>query len=190
METMQADAVVIGAGLGGSDMDADYEATDSGDFSKAGMVMANYTEGDPGRTPDGKSVLVMLSLAPWEYENVWGTGGDLIDYSKNPDYLRTKEAAADLLIDQAEALIPGLRDSIVVKEIATPLTNVRYGLNPGGSIYGREQTVENMLDRRSPKSPIPNLLLCGAWVGGGGMSAALGSGRTAASIASGILAER
>lgn len=87
---MQADAVVIGAGLGGSDMDADYEAMDSGDFSKAGMVMANYTEVDPGRTPDGKSVLVMLSLAPWEYENVWGTGGDLIDYSKNPDYLRTK----------------------------------------------------------------------------------------------------
>ncbi len=174
----------------GYDMDVDYEAMASGDFSKTGMVIANYTEVDPGCAPDGKSVLVMLSLAPWDYENVWGTGGDLVDYSKNPDYLRFKEAAADLLIDRADVLIPGLRDSIVVEEIATPLTNARYGLNPGGSIYGREQTVENMLDRRSPKSPIPNLLLCGAWVGGGGMSAALGSGRTAASIASGILAER
>ena len=85
---------------------------------------------------------------------------------------------------------PRRNNAIVVKEIGTPLTNARYGLAPGGSIYGREQTVENMLNRRSPKSSIPNLLLCGAWVGGGGMSAALGSGRTVASIASGILTVR
>jgi prolycopene isomerase len=132
----------------------------------------------------------MLSLAPWDYQDVWGTGGDLNGYSKNPKYLRIKETAADLLIDRAEVLIPGLRDAIVVKEIGTPLTNVRYGLNPGGSIYGREQTVENMLNRRSPKSPIPNLLFAGAWVGGGGMSSALGSGRTAAAIAGKMLSGR
>ena len=171
----------------GYDMDADYAAMLSGDFSKTGMVVVNYTDADPGCAPEGKSVLVMLSLAPWDYENVWGTGGNMDGYSENPEYLRIKEEAADLLIDRAEVLIPGLRDSIVVKEIGTPLTNARYGLNPGGSIYGREQTVANMLNRRSPKSPIPNLLFAGAWVGGGGMSAALGSGRTAASIAGKIL---
>jgi len=174
----------------GYDMDADYAAMVSGDFSKSGMVIANYTDADPGCAPEGKSVLVMLSLAPWGYENVWGTGGDLAGYSENQEYLRIKEAAANHLIDRAEALIPGLRDSIVVKEIGTPLTNVRYGLNPGGSIYGREQTVENMLNRRSPKSSIPNLLFAGAWVGGGGMSAALASGRTAASIAGNMLSHR
>ena len=171
----------------GCDMDADYAAMVSGDFSTTGMVIANYTDADPGCAPEGKSVLVMLSLAPWDYENVWGTGGDLVGYSDNPEYLRIKEQAAEHLINRAEAVIPGLRESIIVKEIGTPLTNARYGLNPGGSIYGREQTVENMLDRRSPKSPIPNLLFAGAWVGGGGMSAALGSGRTAAAIAGKIL---
>jgi prolycopene isomerase len=129
----------------------------------------------------------MLSLAPWDYENVWGTGGDVAGYSRNPEYLRIKEEAAAHLIDRAETLIPGLRESIVVKEIGTPLTNARYGLSTGGSIYGREQTVENMLNRRSPKSSIPNLLFAGAWIGGGGMSAALGSGRTAASIAGRML---
>jgi all-trans-retinol 13,14-reductase len=174
----------------GYDMDADYEAMVAGDFSKTGMVIANYTDADPGCAPEGNSVLVMLSLAPWDYQDVWGTGGDLTGYSKNPKYLRIKETAADLLIDRAEGLIPGLRDAIVVKEIGTPLTNVRYGLNPGGSIYGREQTVENMLNRRSPKSPIPNLLFAGAWVGGGGMSSALGSGRTAAAIAGKMLSDR
>ena len=132
-------------------------------------------------------MLVMVSLAPWGYANVWGTGGDLEGYSENADYLRIKEAAADYLIERAERLIPGLRDSIVVKEIGTPLTNVRYGLSPGGSIYGREQTVANMMNRRSPKTSIPNLLLTGAWVGGGGMSAALNSGRTAAAIVDRLL---
>ena len=171
----------------GYDTDADYAAMVDGDFSKTGMVIANYTDADPGCAPEGKSVLVMLSLAPWNYENVWGTGGDLVEYSENPEYRRIKEAAADNLIDRAEGLIPGLRDSIEVKEIGTPLTNMRYGLSPGGSIYGREQTVENMLNRRSPKSPIPNLVFAGAWVGGGGMSAALGSGRTAAAIAGKML---
>ncbi len=173
----------------GYDMDADYAAMVSGDFSKTGMVIANYTDADPGCAPEGKSVLVMLSLAPWDHANVWGTGGDLTGYSENPEYLRIKEEAADHLINRAAALIPGLRDSIVVKEIGTPLTNARYGLNPGGSIYGREQTVENMLNRKSPRSSIPNLLFAGAWVGGGGMSAALASGRTAAAIAGRILGD-
>jgi all-trans-retinol 13,14-reductase len=84
-------------------------------------------------------------------------------------------------------VLPALSEAIVVKEVGTPLTNVRYGLSPEGSIYGRQQTVENVLDRRSPKTPIPNLLLARAWVGGGGMSTALGSGRTAASIARQLL---
>lgn len=172
----------------GYDLEADYEAMVVGDFSKTGMVIANYTDSDPGCAPEGHSVLVMMSLAPWDYRDVWGTGGDLDGYSENPEYLRIKNEAADRLINRAERLIPGLRDSIVVKEIATPLTNVRYGLNPEGSIYGRQQTVENLLNRRSPKTPIPNLFLAGAWVGGGGMSTALGTGRTAASIAGRLLA--
>jgi len=171
----------------GYDIEADYEAMTAGDFSKSGLVIANYTEVDPGCAPEGKSVLVIVSLAPWDYQNVWGTGGDLTGYSKNSEYLRIKDEAADLLIDRVDRLIPGLRDSIIVKEVGTPLTNVRYGLNPGGSIYGREQTVENMMNRRTAKSPIPNLLFSGAWVGGGGMSAAIASGRSAAATAKRIL---
>ena len=174
----------------GYDIEADYEAMIAGDFSQSGLVITNYSEADPGCAPSGSSVLAIMSLAPWDYQNVWGTGGDLTDYSENPNYVRIKNEAADLLIDRAEAVLPGLRKSVVVKEVGTPLTNVRYGLNPEGSIYGRQQTVDNLLNRRSPKTPIPNLLLTGAWVGGGGMSAALSSGRTTAAIAGRILSPR
>ena len=57
-------------------------------------------------------------------------------------------------------------------------------MNPHGSIYGGEQTVDNsFVNRTRAKSPIENVFLAGAWVGGGGMSTALGSGRTTAGIA-------
>ncbi len=168
----------------GYDLEAGYRAVVDGDFDRAGMVITNYTESDPGCAPPGHSVLVLMTLAPWDHENVWGTGGDLEGYSENPAYLAVKEAAGDALIKRAGRLIPGLADRIVVKEVATPLTNVRYGRQPFGSIYGREQTVENMFaNRRSPRTPIPNLFLAGAWIAGGGMSTAMGSGRTAALLA-------
>jgi prolycopene isomerase len=168
----------------GYDLELGYQAVVDGDFDRAGMVITNYTQSDPGCAPAGHSVLVLMTLAPWDYADVWGTGGDLTDYSKNPAYLALKEAAGEALIRRADQLIPGLADRIVIKEIATPLTNVRYGRQPFGSIYGREQTVENMFShRRSPRTPIENLFLAGAWIAGGGMSTAMGSGRTAAALA-------
>ena len=103
--------------------------------------------------------------------------------------MAVKEAAGAALVRRADGLIPGLTDRIVIQEIATPLTNVRYGRQPYGSIYGREQTVENMFaHRRSPRTPIDNLFLAGAWIAGGGMSTAMGSGRTAAALAGKALA--
>jgi prolycopene isomerase len=174
---------------GRPDIEASYEAAAAGRFDETGMVITNYTHSDPGCAPAGGSVVVLMTLAPWDHRNVWGTDGNLEDYSNNPDYVAVKHEAGALLVERAARLIPGLKEGIVIEEIATPLTNVRYGRQPFGSIYGREQTVENMFtNRRSPKTPIPNLLLAGAWVAGGGMSTAIGSGRTAAAIAKSVLA--
>jgi len=77
-----------------------------------------------------------------------------------------------------ETLMPGLREAIEVKEIGTPLTNVRYTKNYRGAIYGWDQTLDNSSPRRLPhKTPINNLYLSGAWTNpGGGYSAVIGSG--------------
>ena len=164
----------------GYDLDAEYEAILSGRFGEAGMILSNYTIVDPSCAPPGSSVLVLTTLAPWDHADVWGTGGDLADYRANPAYQRVKEEAGDVLIGRAEALIPGLRESIVTSHVGTPLTNVRYVRQPQGSLYGREQDVVNMMDRRRPATPVDGVFLAGAWVGGGGMTAAVGSGRSAA----------
>ncbi|MCB0046231.1 MAG: NAD(P)/FAD-dependent oxidoreductase [Caldilineaceae bacterium] len=170
------------------DIEGDYAAVMAGDFDRAGMVITNYTESDPGCAPDGGSVLVAMTLAPWDYADQWGTGGDLTSYGKRPQYLELKQDAADRLLTRLEERLPGLRASIKHMEVATPLTNYRYSLNPGGSIYGSEQTVENMyMGRLSEKTPVDNLFLTGAWIIGGGMSAALLSGRSVARRVEGYL---
>lgn len=86
---------------------------------------------------------------------------------------------ADILIQKIDkTLLPGLTKAIEVKEIGTPLTNIRYTGHPRGAIYGWNQTVDNSGPRRFPaKTPIKNLYLSGAWTfPGHGYGAVLGSG--------------
>jgi prolycopene isomerase len=170
--------------MSGYDIEAQYESVMSGDFANAGMIISNYSVIDPGCAPEGKSVLVLTVLAPWDHNDVWGTGGDVDGYQDNPRYIKEKEAVASILIDRAAQRIPHLKESIEVTLIGTPLTNARYMLQPQGSIYGREQTVANMMNRAPSSTPVPNLFLAGAWIGGGGMTAAVASGKSAAGAVS------
>ena len=163
------------------DLDADYDRMMAGDFANTGMVLTHYNHADPTCSPEGGSVLMAMTLAPWDYADQWGTGGDLENYGKNPAYLELKQDAGEALLARVEEEMPGIRQHIVHMEVGTPLTNVRYSRNPGGSIYGSEQTVENMyLGRLRERTPVDNLYLTGAWVMGGGMSAAILSGRNVA----------
>ena len=161
----------------GYDHEQDYEDMMAGKFGEGGLGLSNYTVHDPNCAPDGGSILTLIAAADWDLDDQWGTGGNLVNYSKNPQYLELKEAAGDALIERAVELIPGLRDAIKYKEVATPLTNWRYTRNPGGGIYGSAQSVDNMyFNRLDAKTPIENLFLAGAWTFGGGMSAAIMSG--------------
>lgn len=170
------------------DPEASYQAALDGKFNMTGIGISNYDLVDPTCAPEGGSVLVLIAMAHWDTNDQWGTAGNLEQYSRNPQYLELKQAAGDELIERAEKLIPGLRESIQYKEIATPMTNWRYSLNPGGSIYGSAQSVENMyFGRINARTPIPNLFLAGAWAFGGGMSAALLSGRETSRLVKGYL---
>ncbi|MBI5294466.1 MAG: NAD(P)/FAD-dependent oxidoreductase [Chloroflexi bacterium] len=160
------------------DSNAGYQAALDGDFANAGLSITNYSIADHGSAPEGGTVLNIFALADWNSDNQWGTGGNLENYSDNPQYNELKKAATEILLDRTEKLIPGLRKSIKYIEVATPITNWRYSLNVGGAIYGSDQTVENAHGGRlSAQTPIKNLFLAGAWTFGGGMSAAMLSGR-------------
>ena len=159
------------------DLEADYAYCAAGDWRRCSLALTYYNHTDPGCSPPGGSSLALMTLAPWDYENEWGTGGSLHQYRKNPRYNEIKNAAAEILIDRAAAVIPGLREHIKYCDVSTPLTNYRYTRNPQGAIYGSVSTAVSGSSRRpSDETPIPNLFLTGAWVIGGGMSAALLAG--------------
>ncbi len=163
------------------DADEAWQAGQSGDWANAPLLLADYTRVDPGCAPPGHAVVVLTTAPSWDYQDTWGTGGDLTDYHTNPRYLRLKEQAADALVARAAKEVPGLADAIEYREAATPLTNMHYTRNPRGAIVGYENTPANSgLGWLRHKTPIANLFLVGAWTNSGGMNPAITSGVEAA----------
>ena len=162
------------------DLESAHRASVEGRFDEADIMITRYNGVDPTCAPDGGSVMSIFALASWDHADVWGTGGDVDGYSKNPKYHAAKDAAAEQLLRQAERHVPGLRKRVRHMVVGTPLTNARYTLNPRGAIYGSDHTVANtFIGRQGASTSIPNLFLAGAWTRGGGQSAALLSGREA-----------
>ena len=171
-----------------NDPEADYASVLAGDWERVPIGISNNSVLDTP-APAGGSVMSLFTLAPMDYQNQWGTGGNFDGYGRNPQYLALKDRVEQALLARAERYLPGLGASIVYKETSTPLTNVRYSLNPSGAIYGFAQTVDQTVAGRLPaRTPIDNLFLAGAWTNpGGGMSAAMLSGVEAGRLAQGFL---
>ena len=76
-------------------------------------------------------------------------------------YIQEKEKRADLLIGIVEKyLLPGLRGHILMKDICTPATYVRYSGAPSGSIYDMASVPANFGNHRLPViTPVRGLLL-------------------------------
>ncbi|TEU04057.1 MAG: NAD(P)/FAD-dependent oxidoreductase [Candidatus Aminicenantes bacterium] len=158
------------------DIEASYKDALNADMENQGFGLTLYDNLYKGYSPEGKNTLNILNLqgySHWEkYESDYFQG-------KKKAYRKEKERMADILIDKIEeTLLPGLRKAIEVKEIGTPLTNVRYTKNYRGAIYGWDQTLDNSIPRRLPhKTPIQNLYLAGGWTQpGGGYAAVIPSG--------------
>jgi len=100
------------------------------------------------------------------------------------EYLELKEKITGKFITSLENIIPGIGQSIVIKELATPLTNEFYVNSTEGNIYGTEKNSRQIgLNGFNPETEIQNLYLCGASAGGHGISGASYSGvQTAAKI--------
>jgi all-trans-retinol 13,14-reductase len=144
------------------DPESAYAGALAGDVENGGIGITLYDNIDAGYSPRGKNTVNILALqgyAPWEkYEK------DYIAGNKKA-YKKEKERMAEILIEKAEKrLLPGLAKSIQVKEIGTPLTNLRYTSHPRGAIYGWDQTVNNSGSTRvGHATPVKNLYLAGAW---------------------------
>jgi phytoene dehydrogenase-like protein len=160
----------------GYDPEAAYDAAVAAKIEDQGFALTAYDNIYEGYSPQGKNTLNLLTLQGFDHWKPFEA-----DYLKGnkTEYKKEKERVADILIDRAEkALLPGLRKAIEIKEIGTPLTNIRYTGHPRGAIYGWDQTLDNTGPRRLPHStPVKNLYLAGAWTSPGhGYGAVIPSG--------------
>jgi len=146
----------------GYDPEADYQAALKADVENGGFGLTLYDNLYKGYSPQGKnivSIIVLQGYSHWEkYE---------ADYFKGnkKEYRAEKERMAGILIDKVEkTLLPGLSKAIEIKEIGTPLTNLRYTGNYRGAVYGWDQTLDNSgPGRLGHETPVKNLYLAGAW---------------------------
>ncbi len=136
---------------------------------------------DPSDAPSGYSTVDLFTLLNHEEARKWfpATGSARDEWKglrRSQDYERSKQDFADRLIAQAEKAIPDLRERIVFRCEASPITYARYDWSSAGAIYG--VAPEGRI--RGSKSPIPGLVVAGAINFGPGVEAAALSGVWAA----------
>jgi prolycopene isomerase len=173
--------VVLSPGL---DHDAEYAAGIAGDWGQTSMLATDYTRVDPGCAPEGGGVVALTAVAAYDHAGMWGRD--------DPDAAgAVKRDVGDRLLAVADTWIPGLAAAVTYQEVATPRTNARYTLNTGGSWAGYESRPEvTGPGALGPLTPLPNLLLAGAWTGSFGQSPAMASGVRAARLAERVLTEQ
>ena len=93
-----------------------------------------------------------------------------------------KASLMERLLTKLEKLVPAIKENIIIKEIATPLTIERYTFNSGGSLYGWAQSPDQTHKNCFPiNSPLKGLFHAGHWtLPGGGVVAVATSGINAA----------
>ncbi|MHA1580225.1 MAG: phytoene desaturase family protein [Candidatus Freyarchaeota archaeon] len=136
------------------------------------VALTTYNVAYKDASPPGTTIMVLTSGS---YADPW--------YKIPPsEYVATKNRVADKLLSMAENYVPGIREHIEVIEVSTPLTNMRYTGNPGGTIYGFPNTPNDSLMFRLPQEgPIKGLYFAGAWTQmGGGYEPCMMSGAFAA----------
>jgi all-trans-retinol 13,14-reductase len=160
----------------GYDTEESYRTALSAEVEKGGFGLTLYDNLYKGYSPEGKNTVNIIALQGYDFWKKYEA-----DYfaGKKDAYRAEKERLADILIKKVEEkLLPGLSRAVEVREVGTPLTNVRYTANYRGAIYGWDQTLDNCEPRRLPHdTPIRNLYLAGAWTRpGGGYGAVMPSG--------------
>ncbi|MEU9338937.1 NAD(P)/FAD-dependent oxidoreductase [Streptomyces sp. NPDC048290] len=99
-------------------------------------------------------------------------------------YYEGKHQVRDALLEFLEHRFPGLRDTVAVRDVSTPLTQVRYTGNYDGTVLGWQpfvesgETMEELIKKYGPALPgLSNFYLSGVWATTGGLIRAAAAGR-------------
>lgn len=161
------------------DQEAYYEPVAEGRLDEDPPVyISSASAKDPGgrgHAPEGCSTIELMTWATADPQ-AWGVRDEDEHgrYSRQPSYRGAKELITERLIDRAEEHLGPLREHILWKEAATPITQTRYTLSSGGSCYGIELATDQFGPLRpGHRTEVDGLIL-------GGVSSRTGHGIVAA----------
>jgi phytoene dehydrogenase-like protein len=134
------------------------------------LNVMNYSY-DPTLAPEGKTVLKVQFDTDYDY---WEKL-----YQDRERYKAEKERIADDVVKALEKHFPGLASKVEMRDVATPMTWVRYTGNWRGSYEGWMFSAESFTGSMRKTLPgLDNFYMAGQWVNpGGGMPTAAMSGR-------------
>jgi len=153
------------------DLDSQYErARSSIDYEPDGSAIVAYNTVDPSVSPAGTASCVITQVA---YSDPWMK-------LQPSQYVEAKDRFGRKVLKVVEKAFPGLNDHIEVMEIATPLTNMRYSGNPGGSYIGFDENFATNMLSLPMRGPLEGLYFANAWVNlGGGFETCIATGAMA-----------
>ncbi len=132
------------------------------DVEKGSFIVTLYSNIEPTAAKNGKFALGIVQAHGYEYWKKYES-----DYFANRKqrYNEDKERMAKILIARAERIVPDISKHIEVRDIATPLSQMRFTGNFNGASLGWANTVNqsNPLQRSPQKTPVKNLYLSSAW---------------------------
>jgi all-trans-retinol 13,14-reductase len=122
---------------------------------------------NPHLAPPGQTNLQVMTLVPGDYGFFKQERGPVEEgrnrYHSDPAYRQSKEELVEGILAAAEVAIPGLREHVVWRESASPLTQERFTHSTGGTSYGVEFNCQQMGPMRmGPRTDVAGLFLCGA----------------------------
>jgi phytoene dehydrogenase-like protein len=133
-----------------------------------GVLIYNF---DPSLAPEGKAVVKVQFNTDYDY---WEK------LHQDPvAYKAEKERIADAVVSLLDKRFPGLAQQVEMRDVATPVTWVRYTGNWRGSYEGWMVTGNSFTSSMKKTLPgLDNFYMAGQWVNpGGGMPTAAMSGR-------------
>jgi phytoene dehydrogenase-like protein len=146
------------------------------DTTESAVIHLQNYAGDPSMAPSGGTPLIVRHIGDYDYWNTLLKDDNAYKAEKNR-----------ILKDTIQALeehFPGIHGNVVVSDVATPTTCVRYTSNYRGSMQGWVLTKELMKKIFSGKRPpkyfteLKNFYLIGQWKEpGGGTPPVVRSGR-------------
>jgi phytoene dehydrogenase-like protein len=137
-----------------------HDTKDEAYFAKAGCQIYSPSLINPELAPNGKSSLMIETFSPTGWMDDWGGGN-------REAYKRLKGLAATGVIETAAQLIPHLKEKIIVKDAATPLTFERYTHNTKGASsswsWNPHKRFYPDIRSRGTITPVKNLFMGSCW---------------------------